>query len=117
AGIRARLPCADSTEVETMLAALLLCFVPQAPDSAWRQYATPEQAGFSSQRIAEAWARADERRSGAVFAVHRGHVLLAWGEVERRYECHSVRKSLMNALIGISVGEKQLALHHTRPQL
>jgi CubicO group peptidase (beta-lactamase class C family) len=100
-----------------MLATLLLCFVPQAPDAAWRQYATPEQAGFSSERIAEAWAFADQKRSGAVFAVHRGHVLLAWGEVERRYECHSVRKSLMNALIGIAVDEKKLALDDTLAEL
>lgn len=81
-----------------------------AQTSTWRQYASPEEAGFSSEALAEAWEAASRAGSSAVFAVYRGHVLVAWGEVEQRYECHSVRKSLMNALVGLAVTRGQLAL-------
>src|ERR1700752_1354412 len=80
------------------------------PQSDWRQYATREEAGFSADRLGEAWEFADRQRSAAVFAVVDGHVLVAWGEVERRLECHSVRKSLMNALLGMAVARGKLAL-------
>jgi CubicO group peptidase (beta-lactamase class C family) len=52
-----------------------------------------------------------------VFVVFRGHVLAAWGEIERRYECHSVRKSLMNALLGLALERHALALDDTLAKL
>lgn len=78
--------------------------------STWRQYASPEQVGFASEALAEAWEAADRAGSGAVLVAYRGHVLVAWGEIERRYECHSVRKSLMSALMGLAVARGELAL-------
>jgi CubicO group peptidase (beta-lactamase class C family) len=86
-------------------------------ESSWRQYAAPEEAGFSSALLAEARELADRHRSGAVFIVYRGHALVAWGEVERRFECHSVRKSLVNALIGRAVDQGSLELDATLGEL
>src|SRR5262245_6996475 len=104
----------------TALASALLLLaqdpVSQKP-APWRQYAAPEEAGFSSERLAEAWERASQVGSAAVLAVYRGHVLLAWGEVERRFECHSVRKSLMNALVGLAVARGELSLESTLAEL
>jgi CubicO group peptidase (beta-lactamase class C family) len=94
----------------------LLAASSQTP-STWRQYATPEDAGFSPERLAEAWEHADRLGSAAVFVVHRGHALVAWGEVERRYECHSVRKSLMNALVGQAVAAGELDPEATLAEL
>src|SRR5262245_2282587 len=99
------------------LAALILALGTGAPGSAWREYATPEEAGFSSELLGQAWERAAELRSGAVFVVYRGHVLVAWGEIERRFECHSVRKSLVNALIGRAVAQGALKLDATLGEL
>jgi CubicO group peptidase (beta-lactamase class C family) len=100
-----------------LLAALLNSFTLAQGASTWRQYATPEEAGFSSEELGEAWELADQLGSGAVFVVFRGHALVAWGEVERRYECHSVRKSLMNALIGLALEREVLALDDTLEEL
>jgi len=104
-----------------LLAALLSALAPAQNSAqataAWRQYATPEEAGFSAERLAEAWELADRVGAAAVFAAYRGHALLAWGEVERRYECHSVRKSLMNALVGLAVARGALALDDTLSEL
>jgi CubicO group peptidase (beta-lactamase class C family) len=35
--------------------------------------------------------------------VHGGEVVAQWGDVEKRYKCHSIRKSLLSALIGLHV--------------
>ncbi len=86
-----------------LLSCALLCAQTGGAESPWRQYASPEEAGWSGELLAEAWSFADEIDSAAVFVVFRGHALLAWGDVERRFECHSVRKSLMNALLGRAV--------------
>ena len=66
----------------------------------WRQYASPEEAGFSAGALEQARQRADSVQSAAVMAVYRGAVLVAWGDVERKLELHSVRKSLLSALMG-----------------
>jgi CubicO group peptidase (beta-lactamase class C family) len=37
--------------------------------------------------------------------VDDGVVVEAWGQIMRKYQCHSMRKSLLSALIGIHVEE------------
>ena len=98
-------------------ALLALASLACGSDSTWLQYATPEEAGFSSELLARAWEQADELRSGAVFVVYRGVALVAWGEVERRFECHSVRKSLTGALIGRALAQGALELDATLAEL
>ena len=90
--------------IPTLSLSLLLCASAGAGDQ-WRQYSSPEEAGFSAEGLAEARALAEESDSAAVFVVYRGHVLVAWGDVTRRFKCHSVRKSLLSGLIGIHVAE------------
>ena len=68
------------------------------PGGAWRQYATPAEAGYSATKLDAARRYADSVRSGAVMAVVRGSVLAAWGDVSRPLELHSVRKSIVNAV-------------------
>jgi tetratricopeptide (TPR) repeat protein len=46
-----------------------------------------------------------------------GAVVVAWGDVERRYMCHSVRKSLLSGLIGIHVDAGHIDLEETLAQL
>jgi hypothetical protein len=65
---------------------------------AWLQYADVMQAGFDGQALRAVCERADSLRSGALMAVFRGHVILACGDVGRRLEAHSVRKSLCMAV-------------------
>ena len=86
--------------------------VPRAAASSrpWQQYANVAQAGFDADALAAVCDRADELRSAAVMAVYRGHVLLACGDVSRPLEAHSVRKSLVSALIGIAAGRGEIDL-------
>lgn len=55
--------------------------------------------------------------TAAVMIVHRGRPIYQWGDVAARYRCHSVRKSLLSALIGIHVGEGRIDLECTLGEL
>jgi CubicO group peptidase (beta-lactamase class C family) len=87
------------------------------PQGHWQQYATPEQVGWSSGQLAKARAYADSIGSAAVMIVYQGAVVAAWGDVTRKYECHSIRKSFMNALFGIYRQRGQIELSKTLAQL
>jgi CubicO group peptidase (beta-lactamase class C family) len=50
-------------------------------------------------------------------AVYRGHVLVAWGDVERPFRAHSVRKSLVSALVGPLMEEGAIDLDATLADL
>ncbi len=91
---------------------------PQFSDSGnWLQYANAEEAGFSTAGLEEARAAAEAGPSAAFMAIYRGHVLVAWGEVDERYKCHSVRKSIYSALIGMYAAEGRLDLDKSLAEL
>ena len=102
-------------------AAMLISALPlhaQGPSSGpWLQYAAPAEAGFDADLLERARLYADSVRSGAVMAVYRGRVLVAWGDVERKLELHSVRKSLVSALYGAAVAEGRVDLDQTLASL
>ena len=82
----------------------------------WLQYTDVRQAGFDGQALRAVCERADSLRSGAVMAVFRGRVILACGDVSRKFEAHSVRKSLVSGLYGTAVarGENRSGFHSRR---
>lgn len=80
------------------------------PDPSWQRYATPEDAGWSSQGLARAREFSESVGSAAAFVVYDGAVLAHWGETERRFDCHSMRKSLLSALYGIAVSDGRIDL-------
>lgn len=86
---------------------------PVYPGVHWNKAATPEQLGWSSKQLATARTFARQIGSAAVMIVHRGIVIDAWGDMARKYRCHSIRKSLLSALIGIQVHAGTLTLSHT----
>jgi CubicO group peptidase (beta-lactamase class C family) len=100
---------------------MLISAVPlhaQGPRSGpWQQYASPAEAGFDADLLERARVVADSVQSGAVMAVYRGSVLVAWGDVERKLELHSVRKSLVSALYGAAVAEGRVNLDQTLASL
>jgi CubicO group peptidase (beta-lactamase class C family) len=79
----------------------------------WLQYADVRQAGFDGPALRAVCERADSLKSGAVMAVFRGRVILACGDVVRKFEAHSVRKSLVSALYGTAVARREINLDST----
>ena len=84
-----------------------------ASSGTWLLYADVRQVGFDGQALRAVCERADRLQSGALMAVFRGHVILACGDVNRSFEAHSVRKSLVSALYGMAVARGEIDLNAT----
>ena len=87
------------------------------PDSTWMQYATPEQAGWSSKKIAEVKAFADSLGSDAVLLIHDGAVVTEWGYNTEIEFIASIYKSLFSGLYGIAVKEGKIDTSDTLGEL
>jgi CubicO group peptidase (beta-lactamase class C family) len=87
------------------------------PGGTWQEAATPEQLGWSSDKLAKAREYSERIGSAAVMIVDDGLVVDAWGDITRTYQCHSMRKSLLSALYGIYVAEGKIDLSKTLDEL
>lgn len=77
----------------------------------------PEDAGWSSQKLEEAKAFAEKINSAAVMVLSDGKVLISWGNVEKKYRVHSIRKPFLGALYGIYAGRGKIDLDATLEEL
>jgi CubicO group peptidase (beta-lactamase class C family) len=89
----------------------------QNPGKTWMQYATPEEAGFSSDKLESVVDLYQKNGATALLIVYDGNVLLSKGDVARRYDTHSMRKSLVSALYGIYSGNGEIDIHKTLKDL
>ena len=96
---------------------LNLTTVHRYPGESWLQYAAPEEAGYSSRLLQAAKDYYEMLDSAALLVIHNGTVLVSWGNVSRKYMCHSIRKSLLCSLYGIYVNEGFLDMDKTLAEL
>jgi CubicO group peptidase (beta-lactamase class C family) len=87
------------------------------PGDAWQEATTPEELGWSSEKLARAKEYSEKIGSAAVMIVDDGIVVDTWGDITRRYQCHSMRKSLLSALYGIYVAEGKIDTSKTLDEL
>jgi CubicO group peptidase (beta-lactamase class C family) len=73
--------------------------------------------GFSKEGLQKVTEYADSLDTAALMVVHKGQVVLDWGNTDARYNAQSMRKSLLSALIGIAVSRGQLDINHTLADL
>lgn len=83
------------------------------PAGEWLRYADVTQAGFDAEKLAAARATWESLPSSAFMVVADGAVVAAWGDVGRRFMCHSVRKSFLSALYGIYWDRGEIELNKT----
>ena len=81
------------------------------------QYTDVAQAGFDAVKLEAARRTWEELPSSAFLVIADGAVVAAWGEVERRFMCHSVRKSFLTALYGIYWDRGEIELNKTLADL
>lgn len=89
----------------------------RVPDVEWMQLASPEQAGWSPEKLAKIRAHVEKIGSTSAMIVQHGVVVAAWGDIAHKSNLHSCRKSLLNALIGIAVSESKINLDDTLEKL
>ena len=86
------------------------------PDEAWPE-TTPQKVGWSSSRLSQAQAWAQQIGSTSVLVVQHGAIVAAWGDPDHKSNLHSARKSLLSALIGIAVAQGKIDPQATLAQL
>ena len=84
------------------------------PGAAWAQ---PSVEGWDAAKLDKARLLFESLDSAAVMVVHRGRPVAAWGNVATRYTAQSMRKALLNSLIGIAVDRRLLNSNATLAQM
>ena len=87
------------------------------PEAGWESADDPAAAGWAPDRLAQAGAHARSIGTAALMIVQNGRVVLREGEVGTRFNVHSIRKSLLSALIGIEVAAGRIDLAATLEEL
>ena len=87
------------------------------PLDEWMQYTDVADAGFDAAGLEAAKATWETLPSSAFLIVRNGAVVAAWGDVGRRFMCHSVRKSFLSALYGIYWDRGEIDLNKTLADL
>jgi len=85
----------------------------RVPGEHWLRYTSVEQAGFDAAKLEAARKTWEALPSSAFMVVADGAVVAAWGDMGRRFMCHSVRKSFMSALYGIYWDRGEIELNKT----
>jgi CubicO group peptidase (beta-lactamase class C family) len=93
------------------------CQSDSVPGVEWKQLASPEQAGWQANNLKMIHEYTEEIGSTSVMIVQHGVVVAAWGDVARKSNLHSCRKSLLSALIGIAVDDGKINLNDTLEKL
>lgn len=109
---------------KSLLAVAFLVSVPlfaraqaRVPGERWMRYADPAEAGFDAGALEAARARWDALPSSAFMVIADGAVVAGWGDLERRFMCHSVRKSFLSALCGVYWDQGRLEVDKTLADL
>ena len=89
----------------------------RVPLGHWLRFADSTQAGFDTERLEAARKVWEGLPSSAFLVIADGAVVVDWGDTDRRFMCHSVRKSFLSALYGIYWDRGELELNKTLADL
>jgi CubicO group peptidase (beta-lactamase class C family) len=72
------------------------------------QYADPESKGYSSEKLDALQEHLENSGASSMLVLAEGEVIFEWGNTDKKHTIHSIRKSLLNSLIGIAVAEGKM---------
>ena len=78
---------------------------------------SPEKTGWTAKNLDHIHIYIEEMGSTSAMIVQHGVVVATWGDVTRKSNLHSCRKSLLSALIGIAVSEGKINPNDTLEKL
>jgi CubicO group peptidase (beta-lactamase class C family) len=89
------------------------------PGKSWQQISSLEKAGWSKEKLAAAreYADADSIHTSTVMIVQGSNVVDEWGDIDKKIDSYSVRKTLLSALYGIYSSEGVIDINQTLAQL
>ncbi|WP_375726430.1 serine hydrolase domain-containing protein [Saccharicrinis sp. FJH62] len=80
-------------------------------------YSSPESKGFSSERLDTLKQFLDQSGASSMLILVDGDVIFDWGSTSKKHLIHSVRKALLNSLVGIAVDQGKLDTSMTLREL
>lgn len=89
------------------------------PATSWNRISSLQAAGWSEEKLAAAqkYAAGDSIHTSAVMVIQGGQVVDQWGDIDKKIDSYSVRKSLLSALYGIYASEGVIDINQTLEQL
>jgi CubicO group peptidase (beta-lactamase class C family) len=89
------------------------------PGRSWNRISSLQAAGWSEGNLAAAqeYAAGDSIHTSAVMVIQGGEVVDQWGDIDKKIDSYSVRKSLLSALYGIYASEGVIDINQTLEQL
>lgn len=88
-----------------------------AQSSTWKQYVNVEEAGFSATALDDVQQQLDSMDTASLLVVYKGNILFSHGDTTRKFMLHSIRKSIMNAMVGIEIEKGTFTLNQTLQEL
>ncbi|WP_298899659.1 serine hydrolase [uncultured Psychroserpens sp.] len=87
------------------------------PSNEWEIHSNDEEIGwsFSKLKIAESYNKTI--KTSAVLIIYKGKILSSWGNIDKKYMCHSIRKSFLSALYGIYVDNGKIDISKSLREL
>jgi CubicO group peptidase (beta-lactamase class C family) len=92
-------------------------YVKGYPGKTWSALVSFEQLGWSSEKMKVAREYADSIQSAAVIIVQDGVLIDQWGDLGKKFNAYSIRKSMLSALYGVYVGAGKIDVNQTLEQL
>jgi CubicO group peptidase (beta-lactamase class C family) len=74
---------------------------------------TAKEAGYSDETLKQLEKYLEQRGSSSMILMHDGKVFFEWGDTNKKHTVHSIRKALINSLIGIYNQKGILPLNKT----
>ena len=87
------------------------------PGKSWAHASAATEGGWSKEKLAAVRAYADSIQCSAAMIVQGGEVVDAWGDIDKKIDAYSVRKSLISALYGIYSAEGVIDTNLTLEQI
>jgi CubicO group peptidase (beta-lactamase class C family) len=87
------------------------------PGKTWARASAQIEAGWSKDKLAAARAYADSIQCSASMIVQGGEVVDSWGDIDKKIDAYSVRKSLLSSLYGIYSAEGVIDINQTLEQI
>ncbi|WP_018126320.1 serine hydrolase domain-containing protein [Balneola vulgaris] len=87
------------------------------PAEQWEIVNDVSELGYSIEKLELAKSYANQINTAAVTIVVNGKILYEWGEVEQKYNTHSIRKSVLSALYGNYVADGTIDMEQTMEEL
>ena len=87
------------------------------PGKSWTHASVRVEADWSKEKLAAVRAYADSIQCSAAMIVQGGEVVDAWGDIDKKIDAYSVRKSLISSLYGIYSAEGVIDINQTLEQI